>query len=457
MKPKLADLTSLESPVDRGTYLFWGVALFALKHNLDRLIAVEYSRPWGPFNYVFPRSPGPGGGPEDYAFYAWMVAAALPFIAVGVTMTLRRLRDAGLPPQLVVLFFVPFLNLLFFLVLAMVPTAPAPGETRPPRFLDRFVPDSGWGAAAMGFVLAVPLGLALTVLSVYAFNDYGVSLFAVVPFSLGLAATLIYGYHRPRTLPYCLAVACTAVALLGGLIFVTAIEGAVCLAMAAPIGLALGAMGGFVGWVIQAQVSRGGDTQALLAALVVAMPVLMGAEARLRPEPPLLEVVTTREVDAPPAVVWRHVVDFSDLPPPTDWVFATGIAYPLRAELRGRGVGAIRHCVFSTGAFVEPITVWDEPRELAFGVESSPPPMEEWSPYGVINAPHLRGFMESQRGRFRLEPLPGGRTRLEGTTWYVHRIWPAGYWRIFGDWIIHRIHSRVLDHVAQLSEAPGAS
>jgi hypothetical protein len=30
-------------------------------------------------------------------------------------------------------------------------------------------------------------------------------------------------------------------------------------------------------------------------------------------------------------------------------------------------------------------------------------------------------------------------------------MWPAGYWRLWSDMIIHRIHGRVLEHVADLS------
>ena len=80
-------------------------------------------------------------------------------------------------------------------------------------------------------------------------------------------------------------------------------------------------------------------------------------------------------IDAPPDEVWRHVVSFSDLEPPNDWLFRSGVAYPIRARIEGTGVGAVRHCEFSTGAFVEPIEVWDEPRLLRFAVTSNPAPM----------------------------------------------------------------------------------
>jgi hypothetical protein len=184
---------------------------------------------------------------------------------------------------------------------------------------------------------------------------------------------------------------------------------------------------------------------------MLTLPALIAAEAQTPREPALRSVVTVVEVDAPPAVVWRQVVAFPPLAPPTDLVFRTGLAYPLRAEIVGTGVGAVRHCVFSTGPFVEPVTVWDEPRCLAFDVTDQPPPMEELSPFH-IHPPHLDNFLVSRRGQFKLTELPGGRTRLEGTTWYTNRMWPADYWGVWSDAIIGRIHRRVLDHVRDLSE-----
>jgi hypothetical protein len=186
--------------------------------------------------------------------------------------------------------------------------------------------------------------------------------------------------------------------------------------------------------------------------VAVVVPALGLAEARSTPQPAVVAVRTSVVVDAPPEVVWRHVVSFSPLPSRRSLLLRSGIAYPTRAWIDGTGVGAIRHCVFSTGAFVEPITRWDEPRLLAFDVTSQPPAMRELSPWGAIHPPHLDGFLRSRRGQFRLVALPGGRTLLEGTTWYSDRIWPAAYWRIWSDAIIHRIHRRVLDHVKRLSE-----
>lgn len=185
---------------------------------------------------------------------------------------------------------------------------------------------------------------------------------------------------------------------------------------------------------------------------VMALPLMLGVESLREGPPPLLRVASVVEINAPVEKVWKNVVEFSELPPPREFIFRLGIAYPIRAEIVGRGPGAVRKCVFSTGPFVEPIQVWDEPRLLQFTVTSNPQPMQEWTPYPEIHPRHLNGFLLSERGQFLLKPLPGNRTLLEGTTWYKHSMWPAAYWQVWSDQIIHAIHGRVLNHIKSQSE-----
>src|SRR3990172_9579234 len=114
--------------------------------------------------------------------------------------------------------------------------------------------------------------------------------------------------------------------------------------------------------------------------LLLALPAFLLLEHGNSHESALFRVSTSVFIEAPAEEVWSNVVAFSELPPPTERLFQTGIAYPMRAEISGSGVGAIRRCVFSTGAFVEPIEVWEQPRQSEFGVIPQPPVMEEWSP-----------------------------------------------------------------------------
>ena len=189
-----------------------------------------------------------------------------------------------------------------------------------------------------------------------------------------------------------------------------------------------------------------------MAALTFALPLILVWDA---PNTSALRehaVTTTIEIEAPPESVWPNVVGFSELPSPKAWLLNTGIAIPIRARIEGSGVGAVRYCEFTTGPFIEPITVWDYPQRLAFDVIDQPPSMEEWSPYQVVHAPHLVGGLVSKRGQFKLVRLPSGRTRLEGTTWYTIAMAPQWYWSGWSDVLIHAIHRRVLQHVKSLSE-----
>ncbi len=456
-----SDLWRWQGRVGRAKYVAIGATLFALKHLIDRIVAATvFDRRWSLFNYwVFA-----DGGDIDQTpfgrlrFYATLVLIALPFIWTGVVLTLRRLRDAGLPPWLVVLFFVPVLNLLFFLLLAVLPSsarAPRIGSGRAASFFDRLIPRGAFGSAVMGIVVTAAPVVALTLLSVEGLSNYGWGLFVGLPFALGLSSVLVYGYHAPRPLGKCLLVALLSVGLVSVVLIGVAIEGVICVAMAAPLGAAVALLGGLVGYAMQHHRSlplRQEDALRACTLLLLALPAVMLLEQSVRLTPNLRAVETSIEVDAPPAQVWSHLVAFNELPPPTEKIFKTGIAYPLRAEINGHGVGAVRHCVFTTGAFVEPIEVWDEPRLLRFGVTAQPPVMDELSPYPHLHPPHLDNYLQSRRGQFLLEVLPNGRTRLTGTTWYQNSFWPGAYWNVWSDYIIHRIHGRVLAHIKHEAE-----
>jgi hypothetical protein len=451
------DLWRPSGTVDRGTYALVGVFGFALKHNLDRSIAYYgFHRRWGLFNYWEPiQNAGhiTSLHTDEARFLATLLASALPFIWLGVVMTLKRLRSAGLPPHLAGLFFVPFLNLPFFLVLSLFPARETVrGRRADSTWLARVVPESAVGSAAISLLLTVPLGVSMVLLGTKLLVSYGWGLFVAVPFTMGFAAVVIYGIRQPRSLPGCLGVSMLSVALFGVALLALALEGVACLIMAIPIALPLAAFGGMCGYRVQRHRWSREGAPAFLALALVFAPGTQWLEHAFSPPPQTFVVRSSIDINASPETVWKQVVAFSQIPPPHELLFRAGIAYPIRAEIIGSGVGAERHCVFSTGAFVEPIQVWDEPHRLKFSVTENPPPMQEWAPYSHIDPPHLHGFLVSNGGQFLLTPLPNGGTRLEGTTWYRHGLWPASYWRLWSDQIIHRIHMRVLTHIRDEAE-----
>ncbi len=457
---KLADaLWRWSGKIDRGPYAVIGVALFVVKHNIDRAVAIlGFHRPWSLFYYLSPTDAARVTSlpASDLRFYSTLLAIAIPFIYVGTLLTIKRLRSADLPGWLVALFFFPLVNLIFFAVLSVVPAATDRGSRmsggRLRGVLDRIIPKSVVGSAAIAILLTIPFFVGGVYLSVYVLGQYGWSLFVGLPFCLGLYSVLIYGYHAPRGFGGCVAVSMLATVFLGLAMVALAFEGVICVAMAAPIMAVLAFLGSVIGYAIQRRPWSSSHAAATMLLLLAIVPGLMGAEYHSSPQAPLLAVRTSVVVDAPPERVWPHVVQFSELPAPTDLFFKTGIAYPMHAEIHGSGVGAVRYCVFSTGPFVEPIEVWDEPHTLKFSVAAQPPAMQELTPYGRIKPPHLDNYLVSEGGQFVLTPLEGGRTLLEGTTWYRNKMWPSDYWQVWSDWIIHKIHGRVLDQVKRESE-----
>ena len=460
MKLKLSDLWNWTDPLGRGRYCLWGLLLAAVKLNLDRIIAAGwFDARWTLFDrdtlslYLW-QSPLKAA---ERPYYLLLLAVSLPFLWAGTVLTLRRLRSLGWRPFWVLLFFVPVAKLIFFAVLCLLPS---PEERRTPPPLDgfadrwclRFIPRSALGSALAAIFATAGLAIVAAWLSTDVFRDYGWTIFVGLPFGMGFLSALIHSFHGKRTLGRCLLVANTTVLLVGAGMLVFAFEGAICLLMAAPLALGIASIGGALGYAVQKCFWWQTESPQLFCSVLLLLPLAMALEHAVPPALPLLAVKSSVVVNAPPEQVWHNVVSFSQLPPPRELIFRLGVAYPIRAEISGHGVGAIRHCNFSTGPFVEPITVWDEPTVLQFSVTQNPEPMQEWTPYREIHPAHLEGYLESRAGQFRLVPLPGGRTLLEGTTWYHHHLWPADYWQLWSDQIIHRIHLRVLNHVKQLSE-----
>ena len=445
-------LFTWEGRVQRLSYFLAGTSFLAIKFLIDFLVAAHFGEKWRVWNYFLP--------PSDVSYFvlgnrqpqlfAILWAIAIPFFWVGIALTLRRLRDAGLHSCWIFLFFVPLANLILFLWLTFAPSTTEPiseqaaaGQLRRSAKLEK--------TTVLGVVLAVVLGVLLATLGTGVLMVYGWGLFLGVPFLAGFVASWFRNSKSTHSKLDTIAVSALTPFLIGIALLSLGTEGLVCLLMAIPLALPFSIAGGLVARSI---LGRRNSIVAppTFAACLAVLPLMMFAEHAVNPEPPVNAVTTSITIDAPVSVVWKYVIAFPPLAPPGDWLFRAGIAYPTSAEIVGAGPGSLRYCRFSTGDFVEPITVWDENRLLAFDVSAQPPAMRELAPWN-ITPPHLeRNYMRSRHGQFRLVPLSDHRTLLEGTTWYQNYFWPQAYWREWSDSIVHRIHQRVLKHVKQLAE-----
>jgi uncharacterized membrane protein YhaH (DUF805 family) len=434
-------LWRLEGTVDRPAYAIGGVIAFALKYAIDWSMATFiFYRSWTPLSYWRMVGLQNSDRVTVWMFFL-LLAVSLPFLWFGMSMTLLRLRDARRSAGWAALFFVPVINLVLFIALSMLP----------PRRTDVRDLSGVMESALFAIVATAALATAAIGLTTRGLETYGIGLFVAVPFCAGYLSAFLHGRRYPEARVQSYVVALLATLLLGGFLLALAWEGVICLLMAAPLGIVLAIIGAACG-SRSARIRPSTKPNAPAYMAVAILPLILLVEAAAHRSAPLYRVDSEIVIDAPAEAVWKNVVTFSDIGGQPEWYFRAGIAYPIRARINGRGIGATRTCEFTTGTFVEPIEVWNEPRLLRFGVTSNPPPMRELSPYGSIDAPHLHGFLVSKRGQFALQSLPGGHTRLTGSTWYQHHLWPAEYWRLWSDAIIHRIHLRVLRHIKTLSE-----
>src|SRR5271170_6914421 len=428
-------LFTWQGRVSRLPYFLTGVILALLKYVIDGLVAATFGVRWQIWSYVY--HPVPLLAPLDVnavpsKLYLILCAIAIPFFWISVVLTLRRLRDAGKSAASILLLFIPFANFALFLWMMLAPGTSAEGEpvTEGHELKMRY------RLAVPGVLLASVTGLVLVLVSTSHFAEYGAGLFLGVPFLAGFIASWCLNLKASHSGPQTIGVSVSPIALIALALIIFRIEGLVCLVMALPLALPFSIAGGLAARdILRGYRDLPGRP---IAACVTIVPLLMLAEYTAHLEPPIAPVMTSITIDAPVSVVWKNVISFPPLAPPSiasreDWVFLTGIAYPTSGRIVGSGVGAVRYCHFSTGDFVEPITVWDENRLLAFNVASEPPAMHELSPWKIA-PPHLeRNYMRSLHGQFRLVALNDHQTLLEGTTWYQDYFWPQAYWRGWSD------------------------
>ena len=292
---RFADLWRWDGKVGRAEYAAVGLIGVAIKHNLDRLIALAFFA--NNLNFLNYWAPLGKAARLDHLsnreakFLATLLLFSVPFLWVGVAMTVKRLRDAGQPVWLVVLFFFPVINVLFFLALCALPPreraeesegAPWPGPTG----LSGMIPSSPLGSAVLSIFLTSVLGLVFLTLGTLVIGAYGWGLFVALPFCLGMFSVLLYSYHSPRDWWTCLNVALLPVGILGVTLILVAMEGVICVLMAAPFALGLAALGGMLGYTIQAHHWRPKQTPAMLSIVILLIPASFGIEHAAALQPP---------------------------------------------------------------------------------------------------------------------------------------------------------------------------
>ncbi len=299
----------------------------------------------------------------------------------------------------------------------------------------------------VGTVAGIAIILSAVAISALVFHAYGWGLFVLTPLVVGFTTGYLVNRRELQSAKTTngLVLLSAALGCFGLILF--ALEGLICLILAAPLGALLAIAGGALG----RRAARIGKDPATPIYCVALLPLMFAADAISPPETMML----TNEsivIDAPAARVWQELTSDDPIREPPTLVGRLGLAYPERAHLSGNHVGSFRIGYFSTGKARERITEWQESRLLGFEVLSQPPAMNEMSPYRHVHAPHVNGYFETGETRFELEPLGTARTRLTIIAAHRLRIDPAIYWEPIARWAARSNTRRVLRDMKSKAE-----
>jgi hypothetical protein len=399
----------------------------------------------------------PFGKFHNLTYFIIVVGFAILCAVTASFVTARRAAALGwsLPPVLGLLIHVPFAGAGLALWLA------ATGDEQEKRSVS---PTEVAGRLVVPFILAAFAGAALTVgvnrleglgKIPFGLKDaggyFGLAIFAGLPFATGVSSGVVIR-RAGGTFGQAIGAAMTLIGAVILILCAMAMEGVVCVLMAAPFGTGLAFVGAVAGYFLAKKRIADGTLQSAAWLSIVALVALEG----WNPPAPREDTASTQVViDAPAARVWAELHDIRDLPPTDNLLFRFGVAHPMGTVTDGQGVGAARLCKLSTGDMPEIVTVWKPGQELRFKVLSTPASMRELGLFGqTVDAAHLHSAYASLEGGFKLEALPDGRTRLTGESHYLLNIAPAAYWNLWTKEIVRMVQLRVLEHVKTRAEAP---
>lgn len=388
------------------------------------------------------------GVPE--ASYALAFAFGLIAAWVLAVLAFRRSIDANKGGWAAAMVIAPIVQIFVIVVMAVMPSRPVHVSTavdslEAKRRINRTTAIEGM-LAGMGLtVFAVAVGALI-------FGVYGYGLFVVSPFLIGVTTAFLANRKEDIGDGASIILAFFAAALGGIALVAVALEGIICVVLAAPLAAVVAIPGAMLGRAM-AMSGRRRPQHSLMS--VAFLPIVFLSEQALPPSA-TIDTHQSIEVAAPVDAVWRSVIHMDNIDGKPALPFRLGVAYPVSARILGEGVGAKRLGIFSTGVAVERVTQWQPGRRLSFEVLSDPPAMHELSPYREVHAPHVVGYFHTTLTTFELTPMADGRTRVALSTSHELKLDPVLYWLPLARWVVSQDDARVLNHIRAQAERQSA-
>ena len=429
-------------------YLLSSLVVFFSQHLITILIMAAEggsfaaaTRDWQ--SYVMPlQALAKHSAPSALTLMSALVGLLLVCWALSA-LAFRRAADAEASGWIAAFAMVPVVQIATITLLSAMPARAQDdvAAANPPGAL-------GWATAAQGLFLGMAVTLFAVATAALVFGTYGFGMFVASPFTIG--ATTGYCANRRTDLGAARTAHLVAAAIvLGGIaLVIAALEGLICILMAAPLAIITAFIGGMLGRAM-ALYSRASVQQGLSG--VALLPLIFAVESSL-PTVVAFDTVSRIHIDASPPAVWKVLINTDLSEAPVALPFRLGLAYPVRGEVIGEGIGSIRLGEFSTGVVVERVTEWIANRKLAFILLNEVPSMRELSPYAEVHAPHVVGYFRTTNTSFELLDLAEGGSEVIERTSHQLRLEPVLYWLPLARWVVQANNARVLAHLKRQAE-----
>lgn len=302
----------------------------------------------------------------------------------------------------------------------------------------KYSPREFWLSMLPGLLIGLAMMMVGYGLCVNDRGEMGLVMFGLVPFVTGLVVAML-------TRDALRLAACTTASILIALsvLFITGLEGIICVVMASPI-LLLGAwFGGLTGYVFRRLLQRAFPSlreKPLIVLMLLLSPLMVGMASHL--EKPYREVESlttfTTSIDLPVTrdQAWQLLAQMQPLDGPRPFLIRRGLPLPLSCELESESVGARRICYFDQGRIEQTITAWEPGRHMNIRVDRSTLPGRLW--------------LRFDSASYDLEEIPGA-TRVIRHTTIGSRLYPRWYWRPLEKWGVTSEHQYVLSNIRRWS------
>ncbi|GGB95889.1 hypothetical protein GCM10011572_17340 [Pseudoduganella buxea] len=277
----------------------------------------------------------------------------------------------------------------------------------------------------------------------------------VTPFSLGALAVLMAARVGPTTPRRDAGVAAKAMLLFLVTMFVSLLEGLLCIVLVLPVFMLASVLGGMLAGWLHRHAQAGKGTVSAIALL----PLLCGPlEASLPPAQSEQVVSTNLHIDAPPGVVFDQLADVRRIRHDElgfAFVHLIGLPKPIEADMQGSGPGAVRVSRWEKNVhFEEIITTWERPRAMHYRFHIPPGgiPRDALDEHVELGG----AYFTVLDGGYDLAPAPGGGTTLTLTTRFLNRSQLKLYGDLWGRMVLQDFHRAILGLMRSRAEAAKA-